>query len=119
MPKTALPPAELDTIPQFAARTNTSVRNIYRAIEDDRITLVYVGNVARIDPVPNMARIRRERPPARRSAAGRARMQHRDLSPAAGAAHSFRAAARKARTRCPQGEAVIELRPYQEDCVRR
>ena len=63
MPKTVLPPAELDTVPQFAARTNTSVRNIYRAIEDGRITVVYVGNVARIDPAANMARIKRERPP--------------------------------------------------------
>jgi hypothetical protein len=64
MPKPALPPAELDTIPQFAARTNTSVRNIYRAIADGRVTVVYVGNTARIDPVANMARIKRERPPA-------------------------------------------------------
>jgi len=64
MPKPALPPAELDTIPQFAARTNTSVRNIYRAIGDGRITVVYVGNTARIDPVANMARIKREWPPA-------------------------------------------------------
>jgi excisionase family DNA binding protein len=62
MPKPALPPAELDTIPQFASRTNTSVRNIYRAIEDGRITVVYVGNTARIDPVANMARIRKARP---------------------------------------------------------
>jgi excisionase family DNA binding protein len=64
MPKPALPPAELDTIPQFAARTNTSVRNIYRAIEDGRITVVYVGNTARIDPIANMARIKKARPAA-------------------------------------------------------
>jgi hypothetical protein len=64
MPKPPLPTPELDTIPAFAARTNTSVRNIYRAIEDGRIAVVYVGNVVRIDPVANMARIRRERPPA-------------------------------------------------------
>jgi hypothetical protein len=64
MPKTPLPLPELDTIPAFAARTNTSVRNIYRAIADGRIIVVYVGNTARIDPVANMARIKRERPPA-------------------------------------------------------
>ena len=64
MPKPVLPPAELDTVPQFAARTNTSVRNIYRAIEDGRIIPVWVGDVMRLDPVVNMDRVRKARAPA-------------------------------------------------------
>jgi hypothetical protein len=64
VPKTTLPAAELDTVPQFAARTNTSVRNIYRGIKDGRFIPVWVGDVMRLDPVFNMARIRKARSPS-------------------------------------------------------
>jgi hypothetical protein len=78
MPKAPLPPAEFDTIRQFAARCGVAVRTIYRAIDDGQIIVDYIGNTPRIDPVRNVARIVR-------GAVGRARMQCRDLSPAAGA----------------------------------
>ena len=42
-----------------------------------------------------------------------------DLSPVARAHQAFRASRGNIRSRCPQGDAVIELRAYQEDCVRR
>jgi len=64
MPKAPLPTAELDTIPQFAARCGVAVRTIYRAIGAGQIIVDYVGNTPRIDPVRNMARIKRGRPPA-------------------------------------------------------
>jgi hypothetical protein len=62
MPTPALPPAELDTISQFAARANVAVRTVYRGIKSGQIVVVYVGgNTPRIDPVANMARIKNAR----------------------------------------------------------
>jgi hypothetical protein len=64
MPKAPLPPAEFDTIPQFAARCGVAVRTIYRAIDDGQIIVDYIGNTPRIDPVRNVARIKQRRSPS-------------------------------------------------------
>jgi hypothetical protein len=57
--KRPLPAPELDTPPEFAARCNVSLRTIYRAIDAGQIIVTYVGSIPRIDPVVNMARLRK------------------------------------------------------------
>lgn len=64
MPKAPLPAPERDTPAQFAARANVSVRTVYRAIAAGQITVDYIGNVPRIDPAKNMARIGRAHSPS-------------------------------------------------------
>jgi hypothetical protein len=56
-----LPAAELDTIPQFAARANTSVRTVHRLIGDG-MPIVKIGRATRIDPERGMAFVRGELP---------------------------------------------------------
>ena len=57
-----LPAAELDTVPEFAARANASVRTINRKIAEG-LPIIKIGRLTRIDPQRGMAYLRGELPP--------------------------------------------------------
>jgi hypothetical protein len=67
MPRSSrnLPASELDTVPEFCARANVSVRTGWRKIADGTLepAIVRINDAVRIDPARGMQALRGELPP--------------------------------------------------------
>ena len=61
-PAPEFPAPELDTVPQFAARANVSVRTIRRKI-DEGLPIIKIGRATRIDPPVGMHFLKEGRTP--------------------------------------------------------